>query len=621
VNQTLQQSGVALPVGHELLWYEIRSVLGHGGFGITYLAHDKNLGRDVALKEYLPRAWADRQSDFNVAPLDAEYDELYRKGLSSFMTEARTLAKFKHPNIVQVLAVFEQHDTAYIAMEYELGGSLTALLKSGQFVASEESLKGILMPVIDGLQNVHDMGFLHRDIKPSNLYVRDDNSPVLIDFGSSRQTGQLNTSDVTILITQGYTPAEQYSKGFGNQGPWTDIYSLAASAYHAISGRVVTDALQRNAAAQSGQPDPFKPLTIHDFPTYSEPFLIAVNDALSVKPEDRPQTLSEWRGMLEGRPASDTHTSAEEFLEDDRTILHTLGESPEVDDPTVLHNPLTPAQEEASSNQPPTEHASPTEVVTVVVEPKAETSKSTKTIEQPILGNEAPPMPATAAKKPSRLFVAGLTLTALLASGAYLFLANQSTNDAAPTAVPTTVNAVSPEVLLDEEIQLMAEQLTKHKSTLKKNSNDAGALAAINEIANKLTLLANSQIVQKNTALSEQVADGLVNSIGVNSTTQDMIINLIQSQSARAEESLDVLLAGTVSSTTEREQHFFGLAFASTEAKQDILGTVGYNQLMEHIYSKIDQSIESGQLRQATRMIELALLLSPEDQKLRSYVN
>jgi Flp pilus assembly protein TadD len=112
-----------------------------------------------------------------------------------------------------------------------------------------------------------------------------------------------------------------------------------------------------------------------------------------------------------------------------------------------------------------------------------------------------------------------------------------------------------------------------------------------------------------------------VNSIGVNSTTQDMIINLIQSQSARAEESLDVLLAGTVSSTTEREQHFFGLAFASTEAKQDILGTVGYNQLMEHIYSKIDQSIESGQLRQATRMIELALLLSPEDQKLRSYVN
>ncbi len=305
-NTTLRTSGIALPKGHELLWYEIDSVLGHGGFGITYLAHDKNLGRDVALKEYLPRSWAERQPDFGVIPLDEDHRELYEKGLTRFMAEARTLAKFKHPNIVHVLTVFEQHQTAYMAMEYEQGGSLSDLLRNQKFEVTQESLLGILLPISHGLENVHDMGFLHRDIKPANIYLRDDGSPVLIDFGSSRETGVLNTSDVTVLITQGYAPAEQYSKGFGEHGPWTDIYSLAASIYHTISGTVVADALQRNAAVQSGGKDPFNPLSTLSLEGYTEEFKYAIDKALENKPADRPQSLAEWRELLAGNSEAAT---------------------------------------------------------------------------------------------------------------------------------------------------------------------------------------------------------------------------------------------------------------------------------------------------------------------------
>lgn len=639
MNQPLQQSGVALPVGHQLLWYEIQSVLGQGGFGITYLAHDKNLGRDVALKEYLPRAWADRQSDLNVAPLDHDHDELYHKGLSSFMTEARTLAKFKHPNIVQVLAVFEQHNTAYIAMEYELGGSLTELLKSKQFVTSEETLKGILIPIIEGLQNVHDLGFLHRDIKPSNIYVRNDGSPVLIDFGSSRQTGQLNTSDVTILITQGYTPPEQYSKGFGDQGPWTDIYSLAASAYHAISGSVVTDALQRNATVQAGQPDPFTPLTIDGFPNYSHAFLVAINDALSLKPEDRPQSLYAWRQILDGGLAKEILEPADEFADDDRTVLHTLSDNvsstdyeslAESVDSGVAEEPKGPVNEVAEDDRTvlrtmggdssPTDPEPLAESVTEVISPMTEQVQSTKTIEQSIDFDETIQQPASTPRKLSKLIVSGLAVCALLAAGAFLLLGGQkSSNIAAPSAGNKTVSVISPVKLLSDDIQRMRGSLATHKRTLEVNSSSEAALSAIDEIGRKFTLLANSQIVQSNRDLAEQVADGLVNSVGVNQTTQNLIIKLIQGPSVEAtEDTIETLLAGN--SDAKRESLFFGLALAPAETKQKMLASPVFGQLMNRIYTSIDKSMKNGQIDQATRMIELALLLQPEDQTLRAYV-
>lgn len=603
MNQPLHQSGVALPVGHELLWYEIRSVLGHGGFGITYLAHDKNLGRDVALKEYLPRTWADRQSDLSVAALDGEYAELYHKGLSSFMTEARTLAKFKHPNIVQVLAVFEQHNTAYIAMEYELGGSLAALLQSKQFIASEDKLKGILAPIIEGLQNVHDMGFLHRDIKPSNIYVRDDGSPVLIDFGSSRQTGELNTSDVTILITQGYTPAEQYSKGFGNQGPWTDIYSLAASTYHAISGRVVTDALQRNAAAQSGQPDPYQSLNVDEYPAYTEHFLSAINSALSVKPEDRPQSLSVWWDLLNGKFPEQSDDDGFSALYADDEPEH------DVDATVVISQQLSNAGTGVDSN-----------AETQVVKSAGHTDR---TRPQPlnIDSSRAPAADhrttraANAGKPKGKLYASVAAALAIGVAGVLFVLTSRT---APLERQPVKLSAESPVDLVAGEIETMRIALDTHQRILEQNADSKDSLAAIDRIGSKFRLLARSKLVRTNSDLAERVADGLVKSVGINPDTQPLIISLIQEPTSITEDSLRAQLAN--SSDIDHESLLFNLAFASADVRQAIVEEPEFKELMDGFYNAIDSTINDGQVHTATRMIELALLLTPENARLKRYL-
>ncbi|WP_455210495.1 serine/threonine-protein kinase, partial [Kaarinaea lacus] len=162
-----------LPEGYKLHWYEIQSLLGRGGYGITYLAVDKNLDRKVAIKEYLPIDFASRQTDQTVHPLSGEHGEMYQWGLERFLKEARTLAKFNHPNIVRVLSVFEHNNTAYMVMEYEQGEDLAAVYKK-RTSFSEEELLDIFIPVLDGLSLVHREGFIHRDIKPSNIYIRDD---------------------------------------------------------------------------------------------------------------------------------------------------------------------------------------------------------------------------------------------------------------------------------------------------------------------------------------------------------------------------------------------------------------------------------------------------------------
>jgi len=144
----------SLQPGYKLHWYHIIKILGQGGFGITYLAHDTNLDQQVAIKEYLPNDLAVRDQDISVHPLSEGHRESYQWGLERFISEARTLAKFKHPNIVRVLSVFTENNTAYMVMEYEHGESMDALLKNRNTIA-EEKLKSILMPMLDGLEQVH----------------------------------------------------------------------------------------------------------------------------------------------------------------------------------------------------------------------------------------------------------------------------------------------------------------------------------------------------------------------------------------------------------------------------------------------------------------------------------
>ena len=224
----------ALNTDHLLHWYRIERVLGQGGFGITYLAFDNNLQQEVAIKEYLPMELAVREGDNSVFPVSDRQGDRFKWGLDRFLAEARTLAKFRHPGIVRVLSVFEANNTAYMVMEYERGETLQELL-SRRKTLRESEIDNILSPILDGLEQVHKSGFIHRDIKPANIFLRENNTAVLIDFGSARQALGQETRTLTSIVSPGYAPYEQYYSKSDKQGPWTDIYGLAATLYRAIS--------------------------------------------------------------------------------------------------------------------------------------------------------------------------------------------------------------------------------------------------------------------------------------------------------------------------------------------------------------------------------------------------
>lgn len=292
----------ALPALSRLHWYVLERVLGQGGFGITYLAKDTNLDQRVAIKEYLPVEVATRLPDSTVRPRTEELRDRYRWGLERFIQEARTLARFDHPNIVRVLSVFEFNCTAYMVMRFEEGGTLSALLDR-RGTLPEAELMRVLLPILDGLELVHNAGFIHRDIKPDNIHIGGDGRPVLLDFGSARQSlGSSNT--LTILIAPGYAPFEQYYSDPSAQGPWTDIYGLGATCYRAICGRAPLDAVSRSKSILGSTQEVMVPASVVGAGRYSGRLLAAIDHALAFAEKDRPQTIAEWRGELVGERAA-----------------------------------------------------------------------------------------------------------------------------------------------------------------------------------------------------------------------------------------------------------------------------------------------------------------------------
>jgi serine/threonine protein kinase len=329
----------ALPANVRLQCYVLDKVLGQGGFGITYLARDTYLDQLVAIKEYLPIDVAQRDADSMVRPRMAEHLTRYRWGLDRFLYEARTLARFDHPNIVRVLSVFEQNGTAYMVMRYEQGVNLSKLLEQRQTLP-ERQLLGILLPVLDGLERVHNAKFIHRDIKPDNIYIRTDDSPVLLDFGSARQAlGQPRT--MTVLVAAGYTPFEQYQSDMC--GPWTDIYSLGATCYRAIAGVAPVDALPRVEPALGSLDNPLTPARTAGGGRYSDALLAAVDRALKISEKERPQTISEWREEIIPSRSASSHRRAMA----DRPAAH---QTPVVD-PARAHGP-DPGRDRQRSETP-----------------------------------------------------------------------------------------------------------------------------------------------------------------------------------------------------------------------------------------------------------------------------
>jgi serine/threonine protein kinase len=293
------ESRNTLPEGFRLHWYEMIRVLGQGGFGITYLAKDTNLDQLVAVKEYLPVDMAIREGDWSVQPFTGERGDNYRWGLERFISEAQTLAKFKHDNIVRVLSVFTENNTAYMVMEYEAGMGFDEKLKQSKKI-NENEVKGILFPLLDGLEYIHAAGFIHRDIKPPNIYVRKDDSPVLLDFGSARQSLGIQTRTLTTMVSPGYAPFEQYVSKSDKQGPWTDIYGLAATLYRAVTGIAPPNAVDRSEALLHAEKDIYVPASDICAGVYAEEILQAIDHGMAFKTNDRPQDVMQWRNEFQG---------------------------------------------------------------------------------------------------------------------------------------------------------------------------------------------------------------------------------------------------------------------------------------------------------------------------------
>ena len=284
----------ALPAGTSVGGFCIEKVLGQGGFGITYLARDMKLERLVAVKEYFPMEFSSRESNGMVVPQAVDDDQVYAWGKQRFLDEGKTLAKFKHPNIVRVIDYIEENNTAYILMEFEHGSDLQTILKEKKALTHDEILN-IFLPLLDGLSQVHKAGFIHRDIKPANIFIREDGSPVLIDFGSARQGISPKTRTMTTLVSPGYAPFEQYnSSGAGKQGPWTDIYALGASMYRSLFGRSPADAVSRAEERVAGRIDPYMRAIEIGSGYYPVEILEAIDSALAFLPDERPQTVDEW---------------------------------------------------------------------------------------------------------------------------------------------------------------------------------------------------------------------------------------------------------------------------------------------------------------------------------------
>ncbi len=307
----------ALPAGTLIDGFEIRRVLGTGGFGVTYLGFDTSLERPVAIKEYCPEGIAVRaEGDTTLSPGDEDLAEAYSYGLTRFLDEARTLARFHHPSIVRVQRFVEANGTGYLIMDFEQGGTLWQLLRRSAPL-DEAAVRGVLVPLLEGLEMVHGQSYLHRDIKPSNILMREHGSPVLLDFGAARLALEQQGGALTVLITPGYAPLEQYS-ATDQQGPWSDLYALGATAFHCMTGTAPMAATERIARLHGGEGDPVPGVLEGASDRYSNLLIENVLWMLEPVAGERPRSTSEVLDALRPgnltRPASGEPTVAATLL-------------------------------------------------------------------------------------------------------------------------------------------------------------------------------------------------------------------------------------------------------------------------------------------------------------------
>ncbi|WP_120499704.1 serine/threonine-protein kinase [Roseovarius sp. EL26] len=279
--------------------YEILSFLSNGGFGITYLARD-SLDRDVVIKECYPGALCRRNGDL-VEAVDPAYDKDLRSIIDLFIQEARNHARLVHPNIVDVHQVFEDNQTAYIAMDLIRGCDLLDFVQDSKNESSPDFIVQVTEKMLSAVSFIHDSGMLHRDISPDNILIDENKQPVLIDFGAAREQAANKSAALLTLrvIKDGYSPHEFYVRG-AEQGPSSDLYVLAATLYHTISGERPIDGQTRLDAFNNSEPDPYVAVSGR-IDGYPDGFLEAIDKAMEVHVPDRLQTALDWLRMFRGK--------------------------------------------------------------------------------------------------------------------------------------------------------------------------------------------------------------------------------------------------------------------------------------------------------------------------------
>ncbi|MGQ0620432.1 MAG: serine/threonine protein kinase [Panacagrimonas sp.] len=430
--------GKILEKGWQIENFTIQRKLGRGGFGVTYLATEfaRSSGvaqggtfqRDVAIKEFFPEGLAWRAEQSRVIPAQREGAEVaFIGGLKAFMREANTIAQLDHQNVVRIYSVFESHGTAYFVMPYLQGMSLKGWLRQRRTLTQVE-IERVVLPVLDGLEEVHGVGVIHRDLKPDNIMIREGNQrPVLIDFGAARVKAADDAQQYTriselVAYTPGYAPIEQYARATSDNrhGACTDLYAFCATLYECVTGAPPPESALRSLDVQSGRPDPMPPASRDRSASgaYSEGLLAAIDWGLAIIPEHRPQTVTELRDCINGL------------------------------------RPVPPrAVTQLTMVLPPREQSAPALAVAASLEPRTPSRPLVPATTQPVLAESAPgPIEAAATQKAATrssrwpLIVGAIAAIGVLAGIAMALLPGprRSANPAQADGVPALVTPPEP---------------------------------------------------------------------------------------------------------------------------------------------------------------------------------
>ncbi|MFI3185562.1 MAG: serine/threonine-protein kinase [Methylococcaceae bacterium] len=291
--QTYPKEWNYLQTGTIIDQYVIERELAHGGFSSVYLARQIADQVQVAIKEYLPRKFAHRTWNNQVVANSEETETFFKRGRVLFFEEAKVLSTLKHPNIVEVIGFFKANSTVYMVMTYDYGLTLDKLLNDKILTVSEELLMTLFKSLLTGLAHIHSQHYIHLDIKPSNILVRPGNDALLLDFGAIQSFPKSHLSKQSKILTKGYSPIEQHDLS-AQLGPWTDIYAVGASM------RVCLDAKTPVPALDRAQQDTLVPASKAFKRKYPEHLLKAIDWAMALQPQNRPQSVAELLQALVG---------------------------------------------------------------------------------------------------------------------------------------------------------------------------------------------------------------------------------------------------------------------------------------------------------------------------------